>query len=168
MGRKARIVRHVFRWTCRLLVLLILALLVCAIYLERAGLPEFVKRRLVASVRAKGWDVDFSRLRFHWQRGIIAKSPFATGPAKTRPDGLVEEAAGQLNHRALRNFDLEIDSVLLRGGRVVWQFAETNEPTATFQLDQIGGELSFEQTIFGICIHSVPRCSAHKCKSPAR
>src|SRR5881396_17498 len=108
-SRKGRIVRRVFRWTCRLIVLLVLALVVCAIYLERAGLPEFVKRRLVASVRAKGWEVDFSRLRFHWQQGIVGEN-IRLQPAKKRPGPVVfiEEAACQLNHRALRRLDLEV------------------------------------------------------------
>ena len=143
-SRKGRIARRIFRWACRLLALVVLAILACAIYLERAGLPEFLKRRLVASVRAKGWEFDYSRLRFHWQRGIIGEN-IQLRPAEKKPGPFlfVEEAACQLNRRALRNFEIEVDSVLLRGGRLVWQFAATNEPTATFQLDRIGGELIF-------------------------
>src|SRR2546426_1861578 len=130
-SRKGRIARRIFRWACRLLALVVLLVLACAIYLERAGLPEFLKRRLVATVRAKGWDLEYSRLRFHWQRGIIGEG-IHLRPAGNKPGPLVfiEEAACQLNRRALRHFDLEVDSVLLRGGRVVWQFAQTNEPTA--------------------------------------
>src|SRR6185503_14153115 len=112
--------------------------------LERAGLPDFLKRRIVANIRARGWDVDFSRLRFHWQRGIVAENlHLQRARHNPGPTIFVEEASCQLNHRALRNFDVEVGSVLLRGGRVVWQFAETNQQTANFRLDKIGGELVF-------------------------
>ncbi len=145
-SRFGRIVRRVFRWSCRFLVLVILAVLIVAIYLERAGVPDFLKTRLVQAVRARGWQIEFSRLRFHWYRGILAEQ-MRLERADHQPGPLifVDEAACRLDPRALRNFDLELDSVLLQGGRIIWPFKETNEQTATFRLDKIGGELVFRK-----------------------
>jgi hypothetical protein len=89
--------------------------------------------------------VDFTTLRFHWSRGIIAQNlRLQRADHKPGPMIFVEEAGCRLNQRALRNLDFQVDSVLLRDGQILWQFAETNQPTATFQLDKIGGELVFE------------------------
>jgi hypothetical protein len=60
---------------------------------------------------------------------------------KPGPIIFIDEAACRLNGSALRNFDLQVESILLRGGRIVWPLTETNEQTATFQLEKIGGEL---------------------------
>jgi hypothetical protein len=129
-----------------LLVLAILAVLIIAIYLEQAGVPDFVKIRIVEAVRAQGWQVEFSRLRFHWYRGIVAEQMhLERADHKPGPIIFVEEAACRLEPRALRNFNIEVESVLLRGGRFVWPFKETNEQTATFRLDNVGGELVFKK-----------------------
>jgi len=141
-GRFRRIVRRLFRLTCRLLVLLVLALLVIAVYLERAGVPQFAKTRLVETVRNRGWDIEFSALRFHWYRGVVAENlHLQRSRKKPGPIIFIDEAACRLNGAALRNFVLQVDSILLRGGRIVWPLTETNEQTATFQLEKIGGEL---------------------------
>ena len=42
-----------------MIVLLVLLLLAAAIYLEKAGVPGFVKTRMVDAIRARGWDVEF-------------------------------------------------------------------------------------------------------------
>src|ERR1051325_1526839 len=144
-SRSGRILRRLFRWICRLLVLLILALLVAGVYLEKAGVPEFVKRRLVDEIRARGWEVEFSRLRFHWYRGVVAENVilkrFGQRPG---PVIFVDEAACQFDRRQLRHLEFHPVGVTLRGGRIVWQLRETNQPTATVQLDQVGGELDFK------------------------
>ena len=57
-SRSGRILRRLFRWICRLMVLMVLGLLVAGVYLEKAGVPEFVKRRLVDEMRARGWEVE--------------------------------------------------------------------------------------------------------------
>jgi hypothetical protein len=141
-SRSRRIVKRLFRWSCRLLVLLVLALLVIAVYLEKAGLPEFLKKRLVQQVQARGWELDFSAMRFHWYRGIVAENVVLRRADNTPgPIIFVDEAACQLRRENFRRFKFEPQSVNLRGGRIVWQLVETNQPTATIRLDHVGGEL---------------------------
>jgi len=142
--RTRRIVRRAFRWSCRLVVLAVLAVLILLIYLEKAGIPDFVKDRLVEEVRARGWEVEFSSLRFHWYRGVIAENlHLQRARHRSGPIIFIDEALCRLDRNALRNFDVELESVQLHGGRVVWPFSATNEQTATFRLDRIGGELVF-------------------------
>src|SRR6476660_1978726 len=50
-----------------------LALLGALIYLNLVGLPDFLKRPLIARLQEAGLDVDFSALRLHWSRGFIAE-----------------------------------------------------------------------------------------------
>src|ERR1043166_9600939 len=144
-SRSGRILRRLFRWICRVLVLLILALLVTAVYLEKAGVPEFVKRRLIDEIRARGWEVEFSRLRFHWYRGVVAENVILKRFGQ-RPGPLifVDEAACQFDRRQFHHLEFHPLAVTLRGGRIVWQLRETNQPTATVQLDHVGGELDFK------------------------
>src|SRR5438445_4223904 len=141
MGQR-RIARRAFRWICRLIVLLVLLLLVAAIYLEKAGVPEFVKNRMVNAIQARGWDVEFSRLRFHFYRGIIAENvQLQRSQGKAGPIIFLDEAACRVDAKALRHFDLKPASVRLRGGRIIWPSRETNQQTAKFELDKVEGEL---------------------------
>ena len=65
-------VRRLFRW-CRLTVwLIVLALLVLALWLNHYGLPEFARDRLVLELRLRGVDLQFTRMRLAWYRGIVA------------------------------------------------------------------------------------------------
>src|SRR5437773_2936177 len=144
MGQR-RIARRAFRWVCRLIVLLVLLLLAAAIYLEKAGVPGFVKTRMVKAIRARGWEVEFSSLRFHWYRGILLENiQLQRAEGKPGPIIFMDEAACRVDAKALRNFDLQPESVRLRGGRIIWPFRETNQQTATFELGKVGGELLFK------------------------
>src|SRR5258706_8803507 len=101
-SRSRRIVRRVFRWICRIVVVLVLAVLAVAIYLEQAGVPGVVKRRIVSAIRARGWGVEFTSLRFHLYRGIVAQNMhLQRAPPKPRPVIFIEEAACQLDSQAL-------------------------------------------------------------------
>ena len=64
-----RAVRRFFRW-CRMWILFLILLAVGAIaYFNTIGLPDFLKRPLVAELREHGWEVQFSRMRSrssHW------------------------------------------------------------------------------------------------------
>ena len=62
--RKCRIYFRRFRIT---VLLVILALLGALIYLNQSGLPGFVKRPLLEKLRARGVDLEFSRLRLRWR-----------------------------------------------------------------------------------------------------
>ena len=64
--------RQVVRW-CRITFLLILlALVAAAIYLNTAGLPGFLRTRLLEALRQRGVDLNCQRLYWGWYRGVVA------------------------------------------------------------------------------------------------
>src|SRR5512138_1896273 len=67
--RRLRIYFRRFRITVWLIVL---ALLSGLIYLNRVGLPQLLKKPLLAELHSRGIDLQFSRLRLHWYDGIVA------------------------------------------------------------------------------------------------
>ena len=124
---------------------LLLLVVVAGFYLNKAGLPEFVKKRIVAQLHAKGWDVEFSRLRLRWYRGIVAEDlHLRRTNAFNSPHIFVAEAECHLNHTAFKRLEWEIDAVGLKGGRILWMLSDTNQSHASFQMDAVAGELRFQ------------------------
>src|SRR6478609_8674683 len=68
-----RTCRLCFRYTRIAVWLLILLTLGCLIYVNQIGLPGFVKKPLLEKLRERGVDLQFSRLRLRWDRGIVAE-----------------------------------------------------------------------------------------------
>lgn len=143
-SRGWRIFFALFKWTRVAILLALLFLVILALFLNRVGLPEWVQRRIVAQIRARGWDMQFSRLRLHWYRGIVAEHlQLSRTNTMTGPNLFVETAEFRLNGLALRSFDLQADSVMLAGARLIWPLPGTNQPRQTFVLNKVHGELFF-------------------------
>jgi hypothetical protein len=133
------------RWTRTLGLLVILVLVVTGVFLNKVGLPGFVKKRLVEELRAQGWDVDFSRVRLRWRRGIVTENLHLQRANQfSGPHLFVNEAQCHLNHAAFRRLRLDVDAVKLMGGRLILPFEATNQPRRTMIFEQIGGELHFK------------------------
>jgi hypothetical protein len=132
------------KW-CRIsLLLLCLIAIVLSLFLNHVGLPEWLTRRVEAQFRAKGWDLKYSRLRLRWYRGIVAEDlQLQRVGVKESPQLFLPSAEFRLNLKAFRHFDLEANSVWLRGGRLLWPVSGTNHPPRTLVLNQLGGELFF-------------------------
>ena len=139
-----RIFFCVFKW-CRVSVwIAILLLVVLHLFLHRVGVPEWVKQRITGQMRAQGWDMEFSRLRLQWYRGIVADGLLLSRTNTIKgPHLFVESAEFRLNFAALRHFDLHADSVLVQGGRIIWPLPATNGPQQTLDLTHLQGELFF-------------------------
>lgn len=58
-----------------LLLLLLLAVIGSVYYLHEKGLPDFVKKRVVASLRERGWDVQFTNMRLGLGTSVIIDKP---------------------------------------------------------------------------------------------
>ena len=58
--------RHWWRWPLRVCVVLLLVAAGAALYLNQAGLPDFVKRSLQARLAERGVQLDFDWLRMDW------------------------------------------------------------------------------------------------------
>src|SRR5688500_6289026 len=69
-----RILRLMFRWSRISVWMLLLAILVGIIYINSIGLPNFLKEPLLVELRERGWNVEFSRMRWRWFRGIVMEN----------------------------------------------------------------------------------------------
>lgn len=67
-----RVCRIGFR-CLRILCLLVVLAAVCAfLWFNQIGVPDFVKRPVLAGLEAQGLKLEFSRLRWQWFRGLVA------------------------------------------------------------------------------------------------
>src|SRR5438270_8810417 len=107
-----------FRMTVWFCILLLLGML---IYLNQVGLPGFVKKPLLEKLRARGIDLQFSRLRLRWQQGLVAENVrFGQVVEGLHPAITASEVQVHLDYRALARLRLQVDSLRLRRGCVVW------------------------------------------------
>ena len=130
-----------FRWF-RIATLLAVLVLVCAfVWFNRVGLPEFLKRPLVETLRARGVELEFTRLRLRFVRGLVAEN-VRLGHVATpdSPTLSLAEVQLRLDHRALLRRRLQIDSLVLREGTLVWPLTSTN----SISLDHIQTDLRFQ------------------------
>jgi hypothetical protein len=143
-GRAWRVCRVAFRWFRIAVLLLVLCFIIAGLFLNHVGLPEQIKRRVVARLRAQGWDVEFSRLRLRWYRGIVAEAVHIQRVNSPKgPQLFVEEAEGSLNFRALGHMKLDVTALVLRDGRLILPFNDTNPPRQTLCLNSIQANLRF-------------------------
>jgi hypothetical protein len=139
--RICRIYFRRFRITVWLLVLVLVASLG---YLNQVGLPGFVKKPLLENLRARGLDLQFSRLRLRWYRGLVADDVrFVRAEEPLSPQFTIQEVQVRLNHRALAHLQLQIDSLVLRRGRLSWPIAETNQAPRHLAVENIHTDLRF-------------------------
>ena len=136
--RKCRVC---FRW-CRFSAWLLVLAAVCAVvWFNRVGLPDFLKTRLVATLHERGIELEFSRMRLRFERGIVAENvriggaQTATGPVLT-----LAEVRLQLDFRALWRRQLQVDGLGLRQGKLLWPVSPTN----ALRLDNIQTDLRFQ------------------------
>ncbi len=142
--RPRRLVRRLGRWLLILLALLLLAAFSIAIFVNKIGLPELFKEELVAKLREKGWEVEFSRLRLRWDKGIVAEDVHLhRAQERGGPQFFADDLEVQFNHQTLREGVLEINGIMLEGGRMVWPLPQTNRPTKTLAIDHLSGRVDF-------------------------
>ena len=141
-GRFWRIARRLFRWFRIFVLLLLLGGVIAGIYLNQVGLPDFIKRPLLEELRARGVELQFTRLRLRWYRGIVAENVhFGRAHEPLGPQLSLGEVEVRLNMAALKKRHLQVDSLLLHQGRLVWPLTETNQPPEELFMDNIQTEL---------------------------
>jgi AsmA-like C-terminal region len=130
-----------FRW-CRISALLILLAAVCAVvWFNQIGLPDFLKTRLVATLHERGIELQFSRLRLRFGRGLVAENVRIVGvPAVGNPSLTLAEAQLELDYRALLRRQWQLDGLVLRTGNFSWPLSPTN----ALRLDDIQADLRFQ------------------------
>jgi len=114
------------------------------IYLNQVGLPDFVKKPLLGKLRQRGLDLQFSRLRLRWYQGIVADNVrFESANEPLGPRLGLAEVQVLLNFPALAHFQLQVDALVLRRGRLVWPIADTNQAPRDLSMDNIEAKLRF-------------------------
>ncbi|HXR04401.1 MAG TPA: AsmA-like C-terminal region-containing protein [Verrucomicrobiae bacterium] len=130
-----------FRWFRIATLLAVLALVCAGVWFNRLGLPDFLKRPLVEKLRARGVELEFTRLRLRFVRGLVAEN-VRLGHAATpdSPTISLAEVQLRLDYRALLHRRLQINSLVLREGKLVWPLTPTN----ALVLNRIQTDLRFQ------------------------
>src|SRR4051812_32353176 len=117
-GRFVRILLRRFRFC---VLLLILALLGALLYFNQVGLPGFAKTLLQERLRARGVDLQFSRLRWRWNHGLVAEN---VSIGKTNelasPKFSARQAQVRLDHGTLTDIHVHISGLVLQQGQLTW------------------------------------------------
>jgi hypothetical protein len=129
-----------------LALLLLMAVGAALFYLRSAGVPEFLKARLVAEFRAKGWSLQFDRLRLRGLQLLVDNVRLAreAGPSGGRagPTILIPEAELALDQAILKLGRLRPERLRLSGARLSWPLSQSNAPQRQVSLDDIAADLS--------------------------
>jgi hypothetical protein len=121
--------------------LLLLAVIASFIYLNQVGLPGMIKRPLLQRLEARGINIEFSRVRVRWYEGVVAEDVQFGSAAGNSPRVTARETKVLLNWRSLLRGRLQVDSLLVREGKMVWDIAGTNEPPRELVVDNIQTQL---------------------------
>ena len=126
---------------------LVIALVVtvgCIIYLAQIGLPPGMQERLTSRLRQQGWEVHSGKIRWSFSRmGVVAENVYLRRTGG--PQIYARRAQCLMRTGALRRFKFEIAMVKLSGARIIWPLEKTHEPSSTFLLNNISGELHFRE-----------------------
>jgi hypothetical protein len=139
-----RVCRVAFRCVRIVAWLLVLAVLVAFIWFNQVGVPDFVKRPVLAELKERGFHLEFQRLRWLWFRGLVAegitvdKSGDSAGPHFS-----VGEVEVQLDLEALRQRQFRVSGVALRQGALSWTVTATNLPPHTLTVTNLATALRF-------------------------
>jgi hypothetical protein len=133
--------RLCLRWSRRAAMVAAVALACAFIWFDRAGVPDFLQRRLVGALRERGVDLEFSRLRFSLFRGLIAEDiRMGHAAAPDSPAFSAREVRLELDYRAMMRRQLQLDGIVLLKGKFVLPLSPTN----ALALDNIQTELRFQ------------------------
>jgi len=122
--------------------LVLIILLSGVLYLNRVGLPEFVKRPLVSKLRDHGVALEFAQLRWHWGDGFVAHGVrFGSMNEPAAPQLMAERVQIQLNLGALVRGRLQVDALGLQNGRLDWIPLTSNAPIRALSVENIQAQL---------------------------
>ncbi len=139
-----RICRIYFRRFRITVWLLIFFLLAGVFYLNQVGLPDFIKRPLLDRLRARGVELEFTRLRLLWNRGLVAENvQFGRANENAGPHLTAREVEVGINYAALAHFQFQVSSLNLRRSDFQWPLVETNQPPRALVVSNIEARLHF-------------------------
>jgi len=133
--------RLTFRWLRFAVWGVALLALLAGAWFNLIGLPDFLKTRLVATLRQRGVELEFSRMRLRYVHGLVAENVRLGGAQNAGlPVLTVGEVQLRLNYPALLHGRLQLDGLVLRNGK----FTLPLSPTNTLALRNLQTELRFQ------------------------
>ncbi len=108
--RKCRVC---IRWLRRAALVAVLAAICAFLWFNRVGLPDFLKRRLVDSLHARGVELQFDRMRLSLVNGLVAENVrigHAAGPDS--PALSAREVRLELDYAAMLHRRLQLDGLV--------------------------------------------------------
>ena len=130
-----------FRWFRILVLFAILIAAVALLYLNRIGLPNVVKTRVVAALEAEGLDVKFTRLRLSGYRHIVIDDMALMGTNGAPFEFSAKQAELKFDREALRSLNFKLESLLLKNGILTIDLPQTNGPPQVFVVNKITADL---------------------------
>ncbi len=134
--------RFCFRWFRIALLSLVLLAVCLLIYVTQVGLPEVVKKPVLAELKQRGIDLQFQRMRWTWFRGIVAEGVIIGETNQT--GGLQFEARElvvRLDDGQLKEFKFVPRVLELNDGKMGLALNETNQPTRLLSVDKVFTEI---------------------------
>lgn len=127
----------------RITVWLLVLVVVCAgLYVTQIGLPGFLKHPLLEVLHERGVEMEYTRLRWHWFRGIVAENVRFRGASLTNgSDFSAREVELDVNLRALLRGEAQVDGVVLHRGQIAWAIADTHASPRTLHVEDIHARL---------------------------
>ncbi len=133
--------RVLFRRLRRLAMLALVVLVCIVVWLNQIGLPDFLKRPLVETLRTRGIELEFARLRLSLRRGLVADNVRVGRAEKAGgPVFLLQQVQLRLDYHALLHRQWQLKGLVLRQGRFTWPLSHTN----TLVLDHVQADLRFQ------------------------
>lgn len=114
------------------------------LYFNQIGLPAFLKDPLLASLKQRGIQLEFDRMRMRMTRGIVVEGVRvgAAGNANS-PTLEVGEVQLLLDFERLLHGDWEVEGLGLRGGRLVVPVVGTGGSVTSLELTNIQTDVRF-------------------------
>ncbi len=144
--RKHGPVRRTFRWCRRTVLLLLFCAVVAVLYVNQIGLPDFAKGPLLSQLRERGIDLEFSRMRLRFGRGVVVEHVNLSRHAEVSGEQFhAEELQLRLRWSALMELRApEIVAFSLRDGSVLLPLtAGPGEPPFPFAIDHVQARVLF-------------------------
>lgn len=141
--------RRIFRLLLRLIrVTLVLGLLLSAVlvwYVHEIGLPGMIKARVIAKVRAVGWNLDFSRVRLQgWDHFVADDVQLARSGKVAGPELLARELQLKLQYYREKGWHYKLRSISLDDATLLYPASLTNAHSRYILLNGLAGAVNFQ------------------------
>jgi hypothetical protein len=135
--------RRSFRW-CRIAALgVVLFVLLGLTWLRVAGLPDFIRTRIVDELGQRGVTANFSSLRFHWFRGLVASDLRVAWGGTNGPRLAIAEADLDISPPPWHERREVVRGLRIRSGSLALPIPVDDEPPLELQVDRVAADIRF-------------------------